>query len=81
MSGFTIYLKATTGGDKIAVDVRNDMTIGEMKAAVAEKADVPAENQRLIYKGQVLKDERTVESYGGQPDEGTALGSNDVHRA
>ena len=64
---YTIYLKSTTGGDKIPVDVENDMTIAEVKAAAAERAEVPAQNQRLIYKGQVLKDDRTIESYGGRP--------------
>ena len=62
---FNIYLKSTTGGDKIPVDVSNEMTIAEVKAAAADKAEVPAENQRLIYKGQVLKDDRTIASYGG----------------
>lgn len=66
MSSFTVHLKTTTGGEKISVDVTNEMTIAEVKAAVANKADIPAENQRLIYKGQVLKDDRTVESYGAR---------------
>ena len=47
--------------------VDNEMTIAEVKAAAADKAEVPAENQRLIYKGQVLKDDRTIESYGEVP--------------
>jgi hypothetical protein len=64
MSSFTVHLKTTTGGEKISVDVTNEMTIAEVKAAVASKANIPADTQRLIYKGQVLKDDRTVESYG-----------------
>ncbi|KAK9906810.1 hypothetical protein WJX75_008440 [Coccomyxa subellipsoidea] len=64
MSQFTVHLKTTSGGEKISVDVKNELTIAEVKALVAEKSNVPADNQRLIYKGQVLKDDRTVESYG-----------------
>ena len=63
MSGFTVYLKVT-GGDKLSLDVTPRQTIAELKTAVATKCDIPAENQRLIYKGQVLKDEKTVEDYG-----------------
>jgi len=63
MSGFTVFLKVT-GGDKLSLEVTPKQTIAELKAAVATKCDIPAENQRLIYKGQVLKDEKTVEDYG-----------------
>ncbi len=64
MSHFTVHLKTTSGGEKISIDVRNEMTIADVKSLVAEKANIAADNQRLIYKGQVLKDDRTVESYG-----------------
>ncbi len=65
MSGFTVFLKVT-GGDKLSLEVTPKQTIAELKTAVATKCDIPAENQRLIYKGQVLKDEKTVEDYGKQ---------------
>lgn len=63
MSSFTVFLKVS-GGEKLSLDVTPKQTIAELKAAVAGKCDIPAENQRLIYKGQVLKDEKTVEDYG-----------------
>ncbi|CAL5227682.1 g10690 [Coccomyxa viridis] len=62
MSGFTVFLKVT-GGDKLSLEVTPKQTIAELKTVVATKCDIPAENQRLIYKGQVLKDEKTVEDY------------------
>ena len=63
MSSFTVFLKVS-GGEKLSLDVTPKQTIAELKAAVAGRCDIPAENQRLIYKGQVLKDEKTVEDYG-----------------
>lgn len=38
-------------------------TIQELKATIAEKSEIPAERQRLIYSGRVLKDPETVASY------------------
>jgi ubiquilin len=34
---------------------------------------VPAPQQRLIYKGRILKDEQTLESYGACHAESTVL--------
>jgi hypothetical protein len=39
-------------------------TVGAFKAVVAESCDVPAPQQRLIYKGRILKDDQTLASYG-----------------
>ena len=61
---FDIKIKPTSGGANVVVSTDNGSTIAELKEAVATAASVPAAEQRLIYKGQVLKDERTVESYG-----------------
>jgi len=46
--------------------VRADLgsTVGAFKAIVAESCDVPAPQQRLIYKGRILKDDQTLASYG-----------------
>lgn len=64
MSSIRIVVKPTAGGDKIEREVDTSLTILEVKELLAEQASIPATDQRLIFKGQILKDERTVESYG-----------------
>ena len=64
MTSFNIKVKPTSGGANIAVETSSAKTIEELKDAVATESSIPAAEQRLIYKGQVLKNERTVESYG-----------------
>ena len=60
-----LVVKPTAGGDKFTVqDLQVSQTVADLKAEVAKKSSTPAEQQRLIYKGQVLKDERTLDSYG-----------------
>ena len=65
MSTFDVKIKSTGTGEKIfTVSTGDKATIAELKQAIEAKASVPAGEQRVIYKGQVLKDERTIESYG-----------------
>lgn len=60
----TITIKSTSG-TSFTADVSTDSTVLAIKTAVAEQSKIPAPNQRLIYKGQVLKDEKTlVGDYG-----------------
>lgn len=52
-----------------SVDKKYDFTVPvsttvlELKNKIATEADVPAESQRLIYSGRVLKDQDTLEHY------------------
>ena len=64
MSSIKIHVKPTAGGDKFSVEIETSASVRELKEAVAGKCTISADEQRLIYKGQVLKDERTVDSYG-----------------
>jgi len=41
----------------------SETTVGELKAEIATKTTIPVNQQRLIYKGKILKDEGTLESY------------------
>ncbi|KAK2631621.1 hypothetical protein EUGRSUZ_L02668, partial [Eucalyptus grandis] len=52
-----------SNGSKIAVRASPESTIGAFKAALARDCDVPADQQRLIYKGRILKDDQTLASY------------------
>lgn len=51
-------------GSKFSVQISLDSTVESLKSVIAQKRDVAAERLRLIYKGRVLKDDQTLESYG-----------------
>ncbi|KAI4318583.1 hypothetical protein MLD38_032265 [Melastoma candidum] len=53
-----------SNGSKFSVRASLDSTVGAFKAVLASNCDVPADQQRLIYKGRILKDDQTLESYG-----------------
>lgn len=65
MAPLKLVVKPTAGGANVEVEVEPSVTVLELKEEVGKKNGMPAAEQRLIYKGQILKDERTVESYGG----------------
>lgn len=57
----TINVNIKSSSDKkfvIAIDT--DKTVLDLKNAIAEQTEVPAERQRLIYSGRVLKDPDTL---------------------
>ncbi|SCU89870.1 LAFA_0E21528g1_1 [Lachancea sp. 'fantastica'] len=57
----TIHVKS--GQNKWEVSIDPSSSIDDLKKAVAELSEIPAENQRLIYSGKILRDDQTVESY------------------
>ncbi|XP_074562504.1 ubiquitin domain-containing protein DSK2b-like isoform X2 [Curcuma longa] len=63
----TIHVRSSNGS-KLSMQASLECTVGAFKVLLAEKSDVPAERQRLIYKGQILKDEKTLKSYGLESD-------------
>ncbi|XBH87551.1 hypothetical protein VPH35_074978 [Triticum aestivum] len=63
----TLHIRGTSG-NKFAVRADLGATVGELKAVVAGSCDVPAPQQRLIYKGRILKDDQTLASYGVEAD-------------
>jgi hypothetical protein len=60
-----VKVKPTAGGAMLELELESkaEATVSDLKAKVlAEKPELG--DVRLIYRGQILKDERTVESYG-----------------
>lgn len=62
MSDIQITIKSS-GDAKHEISIAADASVSQLKEKVAAVADVPAERQRLIYSGKVLKDDQTLESY------------------
>ncbi|KAG2116306.1 hypothetical protein BD769DRAFT_1485851 [Suillus cothurnatus] len=48
---------------KLQITISTDKTVVDLKRAIAEKSDVEADRQRLIYSGRVLKDEDVLSTY------------------
>ncbi|KAK8530047.1 hypothetical protein V6N13_102928 [Hibiscus sabdariffa] len=57
-----------SNGKKFTVRTSFGSTVGSFKAVLAQNCGVPADQQRLIYKGRILKDDQTLQSYGLQAD-------------
>lgn len=53
-----------SNGSKFTVRTSLESTVEAFKALMAQNCDVPADQQRLIYKGRILKDDQTLLSYG-----------------
>ncbi|RLV91452.1 Ubiquitin domain-containing protein DSK2 [Spathaspora sp. JA1] len=58
----TVTIKSS-GDKKYEVTFDVTITVLELKELIAQQAEIPAESQRLIYSGKVLKDGETVSSY------------------
>ncbi|XP_058098518.1 ubiquitin domain-containing protein DSK2b-like isoform X2 [Magnolia sinica] len=63
----TVHIRCSNGS-KFSVQTGLDATVGDFKSVLAGSCDVPAQQQRLIYKGRILKDDQTLESYGLEAD-------------
>ena len=56
----------TLTGKRIPLVVFRDDTIRALKGAIQDNEGIPPDHQRLIFAGQLLKDERTLRSYNIQ---------------
>ncbi|KAK4430359.1 Ubiquitin domain-containing protein DSK2b [Sesamum alatum] len=55
-------------GSKFVVQVNLDSTVEFFKSIIAQKCEIPPQQQRVIYKGRILKDDQTLQSYGLEAD-------------
>ncbi len=62
MSELTLTIKCSNA-DKATVTIDSTATVLDLKHKITEQLSVPAAQQRLIYKGRVLKDESTLDHY------------------
>eukprot|EP01018_Ginkgo_biloba_P010878 Gb_17102 [translate_table: standard] len=59
----TIHIRCINSS-KFSVDAEFGFTVGAFKVLLAEKFDISADQQRVIFKGRILKDDSLLESYG-----------------
>ncbi|CAB4401193.1 ubiquitin [Rhizophagus irregularis] len=54
----------TLTGKEIEIDIEGSDTVAKIKERVEEKEGIPPAQQRLIYAGKQLTDEKTAEDSG-----------------
>ena len=57
-----LFVKTLTG-KTVSIEVEEGESIEDVKAKIAEKEGIPAEQQRLIFGGQQLQDQKTLQDY------------------
>ncbi|KAL0429970.1 UNVERIFIED_CONTAM: Ubiquitin domain-containing protein DSK2b [Sesamum radiatum] len=55
-------------GSEFAVQVKLDSTVEFLKSLVAQQCEIPSQQLRLIYRGRMLNDDQTLQSYGLEAD-------------
>jgi hypothetical protein len=60
--GIQLFVKTLTG-KTVSIEVKEGESIEEVKAKIAKKEGIPAEQQWIIFGGQQLQDGKTIKDY------------------
>jgi hypothetical protein len=63
----TFFVKTLTG-KSISIDYDSSMTVQQVKEKIQSMENINVDEQRLIFSGKQLENERTLADYNVQPD-------------